>query len=165
MHFYFYVCLCLAGKSAGLVEVIVRLLLTRGLLLRYHWRIKCIFCCNCFSSIQVIPVSLLLCLLVITYIECLPASNSGAPVMLGYTVYKAPTLIVRVLYWHLLTRPRPSTLVLTLYPSVRIKSLCPSWVTVICCPSSMIVKVVRCDSHLDITICFCIDCSFISIAI
>ena len=44
MHLYFNVCLSLAGKSAGLMEVIVRLLLTRLLLLGYHWGVQCIIC-------------------------------------------------------------------------------------------------------------------------
>lgn len=170
MHLYFYVRLCLAGKSAGLMEVIVWA--PWRLLLGYDWRVKCIFSCNCFAPIQVVPVSLLLGLLIVTNIECLPTGVCcTSALVLSHVTHKATPLIVRVLHGHLLARcRRASPLVLTLYPSVRIESLSTSsWVTVVCGrTSSMIVKVVRCDSHLDITICFriCIDSSsFISIAI
>lgn len=167
MHLYFYVCLSLAGKSAGLMEVTVRA--PWGLLLGNHWRIKCIFSCHCFTTIQVVPVSLLFGLLIITYVECLSASICCAsPLVLSNATDKAAPLIVRVLHGHLLTRCRSGALVLTLYPSVRIKALrTTSWVAVVCSPCRMIVKVVRSDSHLDIAICFriCIDSSFISIAI
>ena len=74
MHFYFYVCLTLAGKCAGRVEVIVWLLLTR-LLLGDARSIQCIFSTIRPAPIQIVEVPLLFCLLVVTYVEGLAASD------------------------------------------------------------------------------------------
>jgi hypothetical protein len=74
MHLYFYVCLTLAGKCAGLVEVIVWLLLTR-LLLGDARSIQCIFSTIRPAPIKIVEVPLLFCLLVVTYVEGLAASD------------------------------------------------------------------------------------------
>lgn len=106
MHLYFYVCFTLAGKSAGLMEVIVWLLLTR-LLLGDARSIQCILSTIRPSPIKVIQVPLLLCFLVVTYVESLAASDSCRCLLLCYTVHKATShpLVVRVLHGYLLRTP------------------------------------------------------------
>ena len=90
------------------MEVIVRLLLTR-LLLRYRRSIECILSCCTPTPIQMIPVSLLLCLLVIADVECLSASNGSGLLLLGHAIHKATTaLVMRVLHLHFLARRLPS---------------------------------------------------------
>ena len=103
MHLYFYVCFTLAGKSAGLMEVIVWLLLTR-LLLGDARSIKCIISTIRPPPIKVIQVPLLFCLLVVTYVESLAPSDSCRCLLLCYTIYKATShpLVVRVLHGDLL---------------------------------------------------------------
>ena len=103
MHFYFYVCLTLAGKCAGLVEVIVWLLLTRRLLGDAR-SINCILSTVRPAPIKVIEVPLLFRLLVVTYVEGLAASDCRRRLLLCYTVHKATchALVVRILHGYLL---------------------------------------------------------------
>lgn len=103
MNLYFYICFSLARKCSRLMEVIVRLLLTR-LLLRYHRRIQSVISSCSFATVKMIPVSLLFCLLIVAYIKGLPACNSCRCLLLSDTVHKTPSnyLIMRVLHGYLL---------------------------------------------------------------
>lgn len=103
MHLYFNVCFTLAGKCAGLMEVIVWLLLTR-LLLGDARSIQCILSTIRPSPIKVIQVPLLFCFLVVTYVESLAASDCCRCLLLCHTVHKATShaLVVRVLHGYLL---------------------------------------------------------------
>ena len=178
MNLYFYICFSLARESSRLMEVIVRLLLTR-LLLRYNRRIQSVVTSCSFAAVKMIPVSLLFCLLVITNVKGLPSCDSCWCLLLSDTVHKAPSnyLIMRVLHWYLLAwgRGRPSqqlALILSLDPTIWIEPLWPragsARVAVICRRSwGRIIKVVWCDRHLDVswsTRTFR-TCAFISIAI
>ena len=103
MNLYFYVCFTLAGKCAGLVEVIVWLLLTRRLLGDTR-SIQCILSPIRPAPIKVVEVPLLFCFLVVTYVEGLAAGDCRRRLLLCYTVHKATchALVVRVLHGYLL---------------------------------------------------------------
>ena len=165
MHLYFYVCFTLAGKSAGLMEVIVWLLLTR-LLLGDTRSIQCILSSSIRPShIKVIQVPLLFCLLVITYVEGLAASHCCRCLLLSYTVHKATShaLVVRVVLhrdllgatWCRACASQQLALVCSFHPTIRVEPLSslsrtsPS-VTMIGGSDCVIIEVVRCDSHFDV---------------
>lgn len=164
MHLYFYVCFTLAGKSAGLVEVIVWLLLTR-LLLGDARSIQCILSTIRPSPIKVIQVPLLFCFLIVTYVESLAASDSCRCLLLCNTIHKATShaLVVRVLHGDLLrtTRCRACAskqlaLVCAIHPPIRVESLSPSLsrhspsVAMIGGSGCVIIEIVGCDSHFDV---------------